>query len=127
MPPEARTRPPAGEREPAWRALAIGWLLAQALLAPGPVPWGPAAARAPPELALRPSPRALRSWPGIGEARALGIARARWEHPDDGPPLYLSDVPGIGAATERAVGAWSAAAGSGPGERAVHSLLVRSP
>jgi hypothetical protein len=96
----------AAAGEPAWRAAVAGWLVAQAIL--GSLP-----DRAP--RALDPSregvenafaPRILRGWPGIGEVRALAIARARWEHPDDGPPLYLSDVEGVGEATERAVRAW---------------------
>jgi hypothetical protein len=56
------------------------------------------------------SPRAMRGWPSIGELRALAIAEARWEHPDEGPPLYLSDVEGIGETSERAVRAWLEAA-----------------
>jgi hypothetical protein len=96
-------------REPAWRAAVAGWLLAHAIV--GSLP-----DRAP--RALDPSgeggspfaPRVMRGWPGIGEVRALAIARARWEHPDDGPPLYLADVEGIGEATERAVRAWLAPA-----------------
>jgi len=107
-------QPPAG-REPAWRALATGWLLARALLVSGTAPLEPGP-RA--ELPLSPGgrmpPRALRSWPGIGETRALEIARARWRHPDDGPPLYLSQVPGIGPTTERAVDAWLGPGGAGP-------------
>jgi hypothetical protein len=112
-----------GGRGAAWQAAAAGWLAAQAIL-------GSLSDRGP--RALDPSlgggdlsPRILRGWPGIGEVRALAIAEARWEHPDTGPPLYLSDVEGIGEATERAVKAWLApptgcevagGSGRGPGE-----------
>ena len=98
-----------GRSEPVWRVLAVGWLAVQASDA-GPGRGaemhleGPVAAFAQREHGL--SPRALRSWPGIGETRALAVARARWEHPEDGPALYLGDVEGVGAATERAVRAW---------------------
>ena len=46
-------------------------------------------------------PRALRRLPGIGEQRAMDIARLRWERAGRG--LRLSEVPGIGPKTERAL------------------------
>ena len=64
-------------------------------------------------------PRALRSWPGIGETRALDVAEVRFRHPRGGPPLYLRDVPGIGERTERAVREWLEA---GPTPPAVEAL-----
>jgi hypothetical protein len=52
-------------------------------------------------------PRELRRLPGIGERRALDFARLRWER--SGGELRLSEVPGIGPKTERALGAHGAA------------------
>lgn len=100
-PTEAGPERPAGG-SPAWLAALIGWLAAQAVFAG--VPPRPAG-RAPPR-ADRLAPRVLRGWPGIGETRALAIAAALWEHPADGPPLYLADVPRIGRATEAGVRVW---------------------
>ncbi len=54
--------------------------------------------RGPPELGTA-SPRELRALPGIGETRAVAIARSRFE---DGPiarPEDLERIPGIGPAT----------------------------
>jgi hypothetical protein len=87
---------------PGWLALLFGWLATQALLAgAGP----PAQGRAPPR-GDPLAPRVLRGWPGIGETRALAVAEALWEHPPDGPPLYLADVPRVGLATEEGVRTW---------------------
>ena len=62
---------------------------------------------APPPAVLDPRsapPRELRRLPGIGEARAIAIARLRWER--GGAPLYLGEVPGVGPGTVAAVRAW---------------------
>lgn len=55
----------------------------------------------------RMSPRELRVLPGIGEARALAIARACWErgHLSVGD---LDSIPSIGEATVARVRAWLA-------------------
>lgn len=101
-PPLEGRVPGRGSPTPAWLALLIGWLAAQALLAEAaPGPQGRAPPRGDPL-----APRALRSWPGIGETRALAVAEVLWEHPPDGPPLYLADVPWVGLATEEGVRAW---------------------
>ena len=108
-------------REPTWRLVLLGWLLGQGLLegassgAPRfdgieglPFPYGPATARPGPATGRPggPAARELRAWRGIGEAGAVEVARARWAHPNDGPPLYLDDVPGIGSGTARAARTW---------------------
>ena len=119
-------------REPTWRLVLLGWLLGQGLLEGSssgprfdgierlPFPYGPATGRPGPASGRPGGPaapltagwgpdlhaRELRAWPGIGEARAVEVARARWAHPNDGPPLYLDDVPGIGSGTARAARTW---------------------
>lgn len=52
--------------------------------------------------------RELRALPGIDEARALDIARVRWERDWSAGPLRLSAIHGIGETTETAVAAWFA-------------------
>ena len=101
------TPPVPRSTEAAWVVLLAGWLA-------GDAAWSTFTRRDPlvqeresaPRDPTRASPRELRSWPGLGESRALAVARARWEHPQDGPRLYLSDVPGIGPGTEWAVRQW---------------------
>lgn len=56
----------------------------------------------------RPAPRELRGIPGVGDRRAVDLARARWLHDPARGPFRPSDVPGIGPRTERAVAAWLA-------------------
>ncbi len=64
------------------------------------------------------SARALRALPGIGPARALAIARARWTGLRGGPTAWTS-LPGIGDATAAAAAtALSGAAMEPPSERA---------
>jgi hypothetical protein len=58
-----------------------------------------------PDLSRAP-PRVLRTLPAIGEQRAIEIARARWLLRPGGPPLALSQVPGVGEETERRVQRW---------------------
>ncbi len=69
---------------------------------------------APPGRPLRlesASPRELRRLPGIGEVRALEIARERWLRRGSGEPFDLASLPGIGATTaERVAAALGAAA-----------------
>jgi len=50
--------------------------------------------------------RELRRLPGIGEARARAVARARRRHDARGGPLVWQDVPGVGPRTEAAIRAW---------------------
>lgn len=87
-----------------------------------------AALPAPLRLAPDPataSPRELRALPGIGEARAIAIADARWRLPP-GRSLGLGDITGIGPVTESRVRALldharlRAGASSGPPD--VHGL-----
>lgn len=94
---------------PAWLCLFAGWLLASTQLRqPGP-DLHVVAARAPAPL-LAPSldpdrmpPRDLRRLPGIGERRALAIARARWERGLRGGPEAWDSIPGIGPETIRRI------------------------
>ena len=93
---------------PAWMFCLAGCLLATALLEllPREPPESELGARLPegfrregPLDLQRASPRELRSLPGIGETRALAIARSRFE---DGPfvrPDELERIRGIGPAT----------------------------
>jgi hypothetical protein len=99
----------------AWAWLLAGWLLA-AVRVPASssvgdddgmrarIPEREAQRHAPIELA-RLSPRELRSLPGIGESRALAIARECWERGrlDVGE---LDSVPSIGEGTVERVRAW---------------------
>ena len=119
-----------------WILLLVGWFAGRALEGSGRGCGGPPApSRGTRAFAPDPrsaSPRELRRLPGIGETRALAVARARWEHPDDGPPLLLSDVPGIGEASEVAIRRWleragGGSAGSGRATSAVHSLHSNPP
>jgi hypothetical protein len=88
--------------EPGWVLALVGWLAMETALdcsrAREPI------AAAAPERAVdwRTSPpRELRKLPGIGVARALAIARMRFERGADG--FRLDEVPGIGPATVRNV------------------------
>jgi hypothetical protein len=54
------------------------------------------------------SPRELRRLPGIGQARALAIARARFDEGLRGGVDMLERVPGIGPETTRRIRAWLA-------------------
>ena len=98
----------ARETTPAWLCALAGFLFATALLellARGP---DEAALRArtpagflegaAPSLA-RSSPRELRALPGIGETRALAIARARHAQGPIASPDELDRIRGIGPAT----------------------------
>jgi DNA uptake protein ComE-like DNA-binding protein len=49
------------------------------------------------------SPRELRRLPGIGEARALEIARERWRLRGSGQALRLESLPGVGPTTSERV------------------------
>ncbi len=51
----------------------------------------------------RLAPRELRNFPGIGERRAIAIARARWEHASSPDPLFLDQIEGIGPRTVESV------------------------
>lgn len=89
----AATRPPL-----------LVWFLAGALLGPlaGRESVGPPRDLAPIDL-VRSAPRDLRRLPGIGDRRAIDIARARWNHPPGAAELDLTDVHGIGAGTAASV------------------------
>jgi competence protein ComEA len=93
---------------PAWLCALAGFLFATALLE--------LLARGPDEAALRArtpagfldpapasiadaSPRELRALPGIGETRALAIARSRHAHGPITSPDELERIRGIGPAT----------------------------
>jgi hypothetical protein len=112
--------------EPAWLLLLVGWMAGEAAL-DGPLAAPPPARppRSPPALADA-SPRELRALPGIGETRALAIARERWRARSSGlgraAPLDLEAVPGIGPKTVEAIEAWlrerSGAAEAGGAEEA---------
>jgi hypothetical protein len=52
------------------------------------------------------SPRELRQVPGIGQARALAIARTRWQVNGSGDLGFLERVPGIGPDTAKRIRAW---------------------
>ena len=66
----------------------------------------------------RLSPRELRNFPGIGERRAIAIARARWEHASSPDPLFLDQIEGIGSKTVESVAQFlseqAAGAAAGP-------------
>ena len=55
--------------------------------------------------------RELRAIPGIGQQRALGIVRARWEAERAGQPFELEQVSGIGPAIAWQVSTWTAREG----------------
>ena len=92
----------------AWTMVLAGFLFATALLEL--LPRGPAEAalqarmpegfldKTPPRLESS-SPRELRALPGIGETRALAIARSRREQGPITRPDELERIRGIGAAT----------------------------
>jgi hypothetical protein len=99
-------------KEPTWIYVLAGWLLASTELA--------GAERALDERAIRErapfgaldppatdpdrmSPRELRALPAIGPARALAIARARWESGLGGGPEAWEAIPGIGPETVRSI------------------------
>jgi hypothetical protein len=119
---------------PPWMWALAGWLLASSELAPIRRTFDdsafssriPVAARATPAVAPavsdpdRMSPRELRRLPAIGPARALAIARARWERGLSGGPEAWEDVPGIGPETVGRIRRALAAA-------AESSRVVRSP
>ncbi len=105
--PDAHTSPPA------WTLILLGWLSGAALLS--------SASEAPalPEEVVdctletaplprpAPSPRAWRSVPGVGRARALALARAVWEAGVRDPRvLDLTQVPGVGEVTAERARAW---------------------
>jgi hypothetical protein len=99
-----------------------GWLIAGTFVAgeiPGPgtrvlTPSPPIERRDPDSL----SARELRGLPGIGPARALAIARARWDGLRGGPAAWES-IAGIGEATvEAAADALSGAALEPPSQPA---------
>jgi len=98
------------QSEAAWVLVLIGWMAAQAGSR-----WSP---RAKPDLATPEpgssrsvasgsletrSPRDLRALPGIGEVKALAIARERWRLRSTGQALELTALPGIGPKTADAV------------------------
>lgn len=111
---------------PAWIVVAVGALVASleprpARLDPAPrvpevrtvaVPGRAAPAAWPARFVHDPDrrelgrmcPRELRGLPGLGQVRAVEVARAGWLH---GPGFArLEDVPGIGEVTARRVEEW---------------------
>jgi hypothetical protein len=98
-----------------WTPIRNGWRAAAADLAPIRMPEG-APGQALPASAERAAPgssralsvralslRDLRTLPGVGERRALQIARARWAWAGSPDPLFLDQIPGIGPKTAAAV------------------------
>lgn len=112
-----------------WAALCLGWLLGARVL-PGRTPLEPSL---PPFEALAPdlvgaAPRALRRVPGVGERRALELARARWAHDPSTGPFDPEVARGVGPATARALSVWLAEmALGGPRAGADRTLLGRPP
>jgi len=104
----------------AWIWFAVGWLTSTLLIEDVER----ASLRAPraathmalPDAAIpsfeRMTVRDLRRLPGIGDARAVAIARARWERGLRGGPHALEEVAGIGPATIAGIEAWFAEARS---------------
>jgi competence protein ComEA len=98
----------ARDSAPAWLCALAGFLFATALLELLPHGPGEAALRArmpagfldegPPRLSSA-SPRELRALPGIGETRALAIARSRHALGPLTSPDELERIRGIGPAT----------------------------
>jgi len=109
--------------EPLWAWAVVGWLAVQTVLArldvlaPGPAARDVAA---PSASLAEMAPRDLRRLPGIGERRAVDVARARWEFDGgSGPvpapqrdPLRLHDVRGIGPVTAERARLWLAEHGA---------------
>ncbi|MDP6540646.1 MAG: helix-hairpin-helix domain-containing protein [Planctomycetota bacterium] len=101
-------RSKAPRRTPFWLACLCGFLWADTTLsltgrerearAVAARAVGPGVSTGP-EVLEDGDPRDLRGLPGIGERRALDIARWRWER--SGGELRLSEVPGVGPKTER--------------------------
>lgn len=97
--------------DPASLYLLAGWLLASSQLAPSTAPDDRVPRDRTPFGVLEPlgtgpdlwSPRELRRLPAIGPARALAIARARWELGLTGGPVAWDQVPGIGEETVGAI------------------------
>jgi len=108
--------------EPLWVLLLVGWLSVQTVLDRRRAS-AVAALSASEQAADRPGvadpacapPRELRRLPGIGEVRALAIARARWEHSAQAGAFRLEDVPGIGPLTARRVERFLEDGGLAPG------------
>lgn len=103
---------PSRTRVPAWLYVLTGWLLASTQLQTGrgPLTERETRERAPFDVLDPPtsdpdrmSPRELRRLPAIGPARALAIARARWEEGLTGGPEAWDEVPGIGPETVRSI------------------------
>jgi hypothetical protein len=108
---DVQRRRDRGRPQPVWLLALMGWLAADAVAA-SLFRGGIEVAESPlPEIS-RMSPRQLRRLPGIGEGRAVAIARARWEQGWKPGPLLLSDVPGVGPHTQEQVRSWLEAAGS---------------
>lgn len=114
-------------RDHAWALVLVGGLAADAVWLhsrprrPTVEAHGPAAPADP----ASASPRELRTLPGIGDTRAIAIARERWRLPP-GHSKTLSDVAGIGPVTEGGVRALLDQArlhdaGSGPPRSTVDS------
>lgn len=111
-----------GRRSSAWWAFVCAFALTRAVTRQAPE-WGSRFDAAVVDLPASPAPfeprtaapRELRRLPGIGESRAIAIARLRWQR--GGEPLFLGDVPGIGESTVAEVRAWLEARGWSPSAR----------
>lgn len=97
---------------PAWLLVLTGWLVASTQLRDGHSSFtereirerAPFGVLDPPTRDPdRMNPRELRRLPAVGPARALAIARARWESGLKGGPEAWDEVPGIGPETVRSI------------------------
>ena len=108
-----RGRGPAAH---AWIWFAVGWLTSTLLIEDVErASLGAPRAETHTALPVEPTPsfermtvRELRRLPGIGDARAVAIARARWERGLRGGPRALEELAGIGPATIAGIEAWFA-------------------
>ena len=133
MATEERIQPDSRSSEPAWPFLVAGYLFGAAVIGvPSRIERPatcdvrvPDTARdtAAPDTARyidRWSPRELRRLPGIGQARALAIARTRFDEDLHGGVDAHARVPGIGPETARRVRAWLAEHTERPAEAEMH-------
>jgi hypothetical protein len=106
--------------EPIWLLMTAGWLLASLVIARPGAALDPLAIEERLPSALGPADdldtmclRDLCRLPGIGPARGLAIARARWEQGLRGAPQAWDVVPGIGPQTIEGLREWQAQRSAG--------------
>jgi len=124
MATEERIQPDSRSSEPAWPFLVAGYLFGAAVIGvPSRIERPATCDVRVPDTARyidRWSPRELRRLPGIGQARALAIARTRFDEDLHGGVDALERVPGIGPETARRVRAWLAEHTERPAEAEMH-------